>query len=309
MSAEPGHALPNAPQQSGSVTIGIVAGEASGDALGAALIQAVRERLPHARFVGVAGPRMQAAGCEPWFPLEKLSVAGFVEVLSRLPQILAMRRELLRKLVAARVHLFIGVDAPDFNLGIEAKLKRAGVRTMHFVSPSIWAWRRERVHKIRRSVHRMLALFPFELPLYEAAGVPVTFVGHPLARDAAATRYAARSARAVEARARRNPSSRCFPEAASPEIDAHSELLLKAAAELHAARPEVALSRSARDARDARPVRSRDLSARRRRASAHASSMGMRPTRCAPRTSRSSLRARRRSKPRWRDARTSSTIA
>jgi lipid-A-disaccharide synthase len=215
VSAATGHALPNAPQQSGSVTIGIVAGEPSGDALGAALIRAVRERLPHARFVGVAGPRMQAAGCEPWFPLEKLSVAGLVEVLSRVPQILALRRELLRKLVAARVQLFIGVDAPEFNLGIEAKLKRAGVRTMHFVSPSIWAWRRERVHKIRRSVHRMLALFPFEIPLYEAADVPVTFVGHPLARDAAAS-GTRREARAQLKLSSAQPVFALLPGAASP---------------------------------------------------------------------------------------------
>jgi hypothetical protein len=137
---------------------------------------------------------MQAAGCEPWFPLETLSVRGIVEVLSRLPEILALRRALVKRLLAARVDLFIGVDAPDFNLGVEAKLKRAGVRTMHFVSPSIWAWRRERVHKIRRAVDRILTLFPFELPLYEAAQVPATYVGHPLAREVAArgTRGAAR---------------------------------------------------------------------------------------------------------------------
>ncbi len=238
MSADTGHALPKAPRQTGGVTIGIVAGEPSGDALGAALIQAVRERLPHARFVGVAGPRMQAAGCESWFPLEKLSVAGLVEVLSRLPQILALRRELLRKLAAARVQLFVGVDAPEFNLGIEAKLKRTGVRTMHFVSPSIWAWRRERLHKIRRSVHRMLALFPFEIPLYEAAGVPVTFVGHPLARDAAAS-GTRREARAQLRLSSAQPVFALLPGSRIAEIDAHSELLLKAAAALHAARPEI----------------------------------------------------------------------
>ena len=142
-------AMPDGASRSGAVTIGIVAGEASGDALAATLIGAVRARLPQARFVGVAGPRMEAAGCEAWYPLETLSVRGLVEVLSRLPQLFALRRALARRLRAERVPLFIGVDAPDFNLGLEARLKRAGVRTVHFVSPSVWAWRRERVAENR----------------------------------------------------------------------------------------------------------------------------------------------------------------
>ena len=171
---------------SGGVTIGIVAGEASGDALAATLIHAVRVRLPQARFVGVAGPQMEAAGCEAWYPLEMLAVRGLVEVLSRLPELFVLRRALFRRFVAERVPVFVGVDAPDFNLGLERKLKRVGVRSLHFVSPSVWAWRRERLRTIGRSVHRMLALFPFEPPLYEAAGIPVTFVGHPLAAEAAA---------------------------------------------------------------------------------------------------------------------------
>jgi lipid-A-disaccharide synthase len=232
-----GHALPNAPQPSGSVTIGIVAGEASGDALAATLIRAVRERLPRARFVGVAGPRMQAAGCESWFLLETLSVAGLVEVLSRIPEILALRRALVRRLLATRVNLFIGVDAPDFNLGVEAKLKRAGVRTMHFVSPSIWAWRRGRVHKIRRAVHRILTLFPFELPLYEAANVPATFVGHPLAREAAA-RGSRREAREQLRLGLAQPVFALLPGSRIVEVDTHGELLLKAAAALRDARPD-----------------------------------------------------------------------
>src|SRR5688572_13309978 len=117
------------------VTVGIVAGEASGDALAATLIEAVRARLPQVRFVGVAGPRMEAAGCEAWYPVERLAVRGFVEVLRHLPSLLRIRRDLRRRFLAARVPLFIGVDAPDFNLGLERKLKRAGVRTLHFVSP------------------------------------------------------------------------------------------------------------------------------------------------------------------------------
>jgi lipid-A-disaccharide synthase len=229
--------LANVPQRSRSLTIGIVAGEASGDALGATLIAAVRERLPHARFVGVAGPRMQAAGCEPWFPLETLSVAGLVEVLAHLPEILALRRALVRKLLATRIDLFVGIDAPDFNLGVEAKLKRAGVRTMHFVSPSIWAWRRERVHKIRRAVHRMLTLFPFELPLYEAADVPATYVGHPLAREVA-TRGTRRAAREQLRLGIAEPVFALLPGSRVAEIETHGELLLKTASMLHAARPD-----------------------------------------------------------------------
>ena len=171
--------------RSGALTIGIAAGEASGDALGAILISAVRSRVPGARFVGIAGPKMQAAGCESWHPLEALAVGGITEVVAKLPEILAIRRALARRLRAERVPMFIGVDAPDFNLALEHKLKRAGARTMHFSSPAVWAWRRERVAKIGRAVHRILVLYPFEPPIYEAAGVPVTFVGHPLAQDAA----------------------------------------------------------------------------------------------------------------------------
>ena len=229
---------PRVPQRSDALTIGIVAGEASGDALAATLITAVREQLPQARFVGVAGPRMQAAGCEPWFPLETLSVRGLVEVVKHVPEILALRRALIKKLLAARVSLFIGVDAPDFNLGVEAKLKRAGVRTMHFVSPSIWAWRRERVHKIRRAVHRILTLFPFELPLYQEANVPATFVGHPLAREVAArgTRRAAREQLKIGIA---RPVFALLPGSRIGEIESHGELLLKTASVLHAARPDV----------------------------------------------------------------------
>ena len=178
-------------------TIGIVAGEASGDALAATLIAAVRARLPDVRFVGVAGPKMEEAGCEAWWPLEILAVRGFVEVAEHLPELVRVRRSLVRRLLEAPIDTFVGVDAPDFNLGLERKLKRRGVRTVHFVSPSVWAWRRERIHTIGRSVNRMLALFPFEPPLYEPARVPVTYVGHPLAQDAADVRFATRGARAV----------------------------------------------------------------------------------------------------------------
>ena len=223
--------------RSAAVTIGIVAGEASGDALAATLIHALRARLPHVRFAGVAGPRMEAAGCEVWYPLEMLSIRGLVEVLPRLRELLALRRALARRLLGDRVPLFIGVDAPDFNLGLEAKLKRAGVRSMHFVSPSVWAWRRERVHKIGRSVHRMLTLFPFETPIYEAAGVPVTFVGHPLAQQAAVL-GSRREAREQLKISGAQPVFALLPGSRASELDMHGDLILHTAAALHTARPD-----------------------------------------------------------------------
>jgi lipid-A-disaccharide synthase len=223
--------------RSSGVTIGIVAGEASGDALAATLIHAVKERVPHASFVGVAGPRMEAAGCEVWYPLEMLSVRGFVEVIGRVPQLAALRRTLYRRLRAARVPLFVGVDAPDFNLGLERKLKRAGVRSVHFVSPSVWAWRRERLRTIGRSVHRMLALFPFEPPLYEEAGIPVTFVGHPLAAEAAAL-SSRREAREQLKLGATQPVFALLPGSRASELDNHAELVLRAAEALLASRPD-----------------------------------------------------------------------
>jgi len=221
----------------GAVTIGIVAGEASGDALGAALIRSLRERLPNARFVGIAGPGMEREGAQSWYPLEMLAVRGLVEVLTRLPDLLSLRRALYRRFVAERIDLFVGVDAPDFNLGLERKLKRAGIRTVHFVSPSVWAWRRERVRKIGRSVDRVLALFPFEPPIYEAAGVPVTFVGHPLAAHAAD--HAAR--RTAREQLRLSPSAPVFallPGSRRSELEMHEALVLGAAEKIHAARPD-----------------------------------------------------------------------
>src|ERR1700694_121743 len=157
------------------VTIGIVAGEASGDALGAELVRAVRARIPGARFAGIAGPRMEAAGCEAWYPMSRLALRGYAEVVSELPALLLIRRDVRRRLLAAKATLFIGVDAPDFNLGLEAALKRRGVRTIHYVSPSVWAWRREHISAIARSADRLLALFPFEPPLYAGGGLAGSF--------------------------------------------------------------------------------------------------------------------------------------
>ena len=163
------------------LTIGMVAGEPSGDALGLHLIQALRRHLPHAQFTGIGGPRMASAGFQSLAPMEKLSVMGLVEVLRHLPEVYGIRRKLAAHFLRERPHLFIGIDAPEFNLGLELKLKSAGVPTAHYVGPSIWAWRAGRIRMIRRAVSKMLVLFPFEAPLYERAQVPVAYVGHPLA--------------------------------------------------------------------------------------------------------------------------------
>ena len=161
----------------------MLAGEASGDLLGAHLLQALKARVPEIQAYGIGGPKMQAAGLQAWYPMEQLAVRGYVEVLRSLPRLLRLRREFGRKLLKEPPDVFIGIDAPDFNLVLERRLKSAGITTIHYVSPSIWAWRGERIHKIKRAVHKVLALFPFEVPIYERAGVPVAYVGHPLADE------------------------------------------------------------------------------------------------------------------------------
>lgn len=161
--------------------VGIVAGEASGDVLGAGLIEALRAVEPGVRFAGVAGPRMRAAGCESWEDADALAVMGLIEPLREVPRLLRLRRELVRRWRAEPPDVFVGVDAPDFNLGLERKLRIAGVPTVHYVSPSVWAWRRRRIHKIRKAVDRMLCLLPFEKAFYDTHGVAADFVGHPLA--------------------------------------------------------------------------------------------------------------------------------
>ena len=166
---------------SASPLIGIVAGEPSGDLLGAELVTALRRQEPHLRFTGIAGPKMMAAGVEALYPMDKLAVRGYVEVLKHYREIVGIRSSLRRHFLAERPSAFIGIDAPDFNLDLEADLKAAGIPAVHYVSPSIWAWRGGRIRKIGRSVSRMLTVFPFEAALYERANIPVTYVGHPLA--------------------------------------------------------------------------------------------------------------------------------
>lgn len=163
------------------VVIGIVAGEASGDLLGSHLMAALKEARPEVQFVGIGGPRMKSVGMEVLFPMEKLAVRGYVEVLKHYREIVGIRRKLREYFLANRPDLFIAVDAPDFNLDLELVFKQRGIPTIHYVSPSIWAWRGERINKIKRAVSHMLALFPHEPRLYQQAGVPVDYVGHPLA--------------------------------------------------------------------------------------------------------------------------------
>ena len=159
----------------------MVAGEASGDLLAGHLIAAVKDRRPQVEFAGIGGPRMAAAGFNSHYPMEKLSVRGYTEALRHYREITSIRRRLGDGMLADRPDLFIGVDSSDFNLGLEQRLKQAGIPVIHYVSPAVWAWRRWRVRRVARSVDRILVMFPFEPPIYEAAGVPVTYVGLPLA--------------------------------------------------------------------------------------------------------------------------------
>jgi lipid-A-disaccharide synthase len=161
--------------------IAVVAGEASGDNLGAALITALRARSPDARIIGVAGPRMRAAGCEALADAEELAVMGLTEVLRHLPRLLKLRRGLITRFTAARPDVFVGIDAPEFNLGLAARLKAQGIRTVQYVSPQVWAWRQGRVRGIGEACDRILCLLPFEPPFYERHGIAARFVGHPLA--------------------------------------------------------------------------------------------------------------------------------
>jgi len=159
----------------------VVAGEASGDTLGAGLIEAIKAQAPDTEFVGMAGPKMIAAGCEPWYRAEEIAVMGFFEVLPHLRRILALRRELIARIERAQVDAFIGIDAQDFNKPAAAALKRAGIKTVQYVSPQVWAWRQSRVATIREAVDLVLCVLPFEPKFYEAHGVSAKFVGHPLA--------------------------------------------------------------------------------------------------------------------------------
>lgn len=218
--------------------IALVAGEASGDILGSGLMQALKARHGDIEFIGVGGPRMQAEGLTPYFPMERLSVMGLVEVLGRLPELLSRRKRLIETLIAAKPDVFIGIDAPDFNLGVELKLRRAGIKTVHYVSPSVWAWRQKRVLKIREACDLMLTLFPFEAQFYDAHQVPVRFVGHPLADSIPmqADRMAVRRELDLPLD---QPVIALLPGSRGGEVARLGELFLDAAERLRALRPGV----------------------------------------------------------------------
>jgi lipid-A-disaccharide synthase len=216
--------------------VAVVAGEASGDVIGAQLVRAMKARWPHLEFVGIAGPKMQSAGATSWYAMEKLAVRGYVEVLKSLRDIMAMRSALARRLIAEKPAVFIGIDAPDFNLGLERKLKRAGIPAVHYVSPSIWAWRGERIHKIKESVDLMLTVFPFEAAIYDKAGVRAAFVGHPTA-DAIPRKWQRTDARAQLRLKESDTVFALLPGSRQSELDYHATLFLETAKKLHAEFP------------------------------------------------------------------------
>jgi lipid-A-disaccharide synthase len=164
-----------------ALRIALVAGETSGDLLGGLLLDGLKARWPHAQFFGIGGPQMAKRGMQMWWPSEKLAVRGYIEVLRHYREIVGIRDEIKARLLQDKPDLFIGIDAPDFNLQLERDLKSAGIKTVHFVSPSIWAWRPERIEKIRAAVDHMLCIFPFEKKIYDEAGITASYVGHPLA--------------------------------------------------------------------------------------------------------------------------------
>ena len=181
-----------------------MAGEASGDTLGAALIEALRRQFPSAEFAGCAGPKMRAAGCEAWHDIDELAVMGLTEVITHLPRLMRLRSSLRRRIIAWRPDVFIGVDYKEFNLGLAKQLKRAGLTTVQYVSPQVWAWRQGRVRTIGESVDLVMCLFPFEPDFYREHGVRAAFVGHPLADQIPleADRAAARAELGIDGNAR-----------------------------------------------------------------------------------------------------------
>ncbi|WP_242168565.1 MULTISPECIES: lipid-A-disaccharide synthase [unclassified Pseudomonas] len=220
-----------------NLRIALVAGEASGDILGAGLMRALKAQHPAVEFIGVGGPLMQAEGLTSYFPMERLSVMGLVEVLGRLRELLARRKLLIQTLIEEKPDVFIGIDAPDFTLNIELKLRQAGIKTVHYVSPSVWAWRQKRVLKIREGCDLMLTLLPFEARFYEEKGVPVRFVGHTLADTIPlqADRAAARTVLGLSD----GPLVALMPGSRGGEVGRLGALFFDAAERLQALKPGV----------------------------------------------------------------------
>lgn len=217
---------------------GMVAGEASGDLLAGLLLAGMRERWPDLSAQGIGGPRMAAQGFEPWWPLDKLSVFGYVDALWNLRELLSIRKQLGDRLLQSQPDVFIGIDAPDFNFGLEQRLREAGIKTVHFVCPSIWAWRAERVEKIKRAADHVLCLFPFEPALLQQHGIAATYVGHPLA-DAIPLTPPKDAARAALGLAESDVVVALLPGSRRSEIAYIAAPLLQAAVLMQQARSEL----------------------------------------------------------------------
>jgi lipid-A-disaccharide synthase len=221
-----------------ALRVAMVAGEASGDLLGALLLEGLKQRWPELEAFGIGGPQLQRRGVNAWWPSDKLAVRGYVEVLRHYGGIVGIRKQLLARLLQDPPDVFIGIDAPDFNLYLETQLKSHGIKTVHFVSPSIWAWRPERIKKIRHAVDHVLCIFPFEKPLYDQAGIAATYVGHPLANvvPIEPDRGAARAALGLDAQ---DTVVAVLPGSRASEVQYLGEVFFKAVAHINYAKPAI----------------------------------------------------------------------
>lgn len=213
--------------------IGIIAGEESGDILAAGLIAGLQKKFPNAIFEGIAGPRMQALGCKSLFPMEKLAIIGVVEIINSIFTLACIRKNLVKHFIASVPDLVIGIDAPQFNIGVEERLRSAGIPTIHYVSPTIWAWRHYRIKHIQRAVDHMLVLFPFEKKIFEEKGIPVTYVGHPLA-DEIGENIDMDLARSTLSLPLNQVVIGLLPGSRESELNRHADLFIRTAQWLHA---------------------------------------------------------------------------